>query len=305
MCVTSPPYWGLRDYGHPGQLGLEPTISEYVERLTEVFSLVRQLLSEDGTLWLNVGDSYNAAGRKGHGTRQGFKQGTNRASAAGHDHVRPSADDLKPKDLCMIPARVALALQADGWYLRSDIIWHKPNPMPESVTDRPTKSHEYLFLLSKNERYYYDHEAMREAAVKGAAGSLFHTGKTGEHQLGRASRKPRIDAAARKELRTDTESRHRSSIPGGQSLMAEPDGRRNRRTVWTVPTQPYAGAHFAVFPPRLIEPCILGGSRRGDIVFDPFFGSGTTGAVAARHGRLWLGCELNEEYKPLWEKRTA
>lgn len=273
-CVTSPPYFGLRDYGVDGQLGLEPTPDEYVANMVEVFRCVRDVLADDGTLWLNIGDSYNAAGRTGHGARVGYKQGTNRASATGADNCRPSVDGLKPKDLIGIPWLLAFALRADGWYLRQDIIWHKPSPMPESVRDRCTKAHEYIFLLSKSERYFFDSEAMREDAVKGAAGSTFNSGKTAAHQLGRSSDKERVE-----------------------------DGKRNRRSVWTVATRPYKGAHFATFPPALIEPCILAGSRPGDIVLDPFMGSGTTAAVALQHGRRYLGCELNPEYGRLQDER--
>lgn len=300
-CVTSPPYFGLRDYGHPGQIGLEKTPAEFVAALVEVFDGVRDLLADDGVLWLNLGDSYNAAGRDGHGTRTGYKQSTNRASATKADNCRPSVDWLKPKDLIGIPWRVAFALQEAGWYLRQDVIWHKPNPMPESVTDRCTKAHEYLFLLSKSERYFFDSEAIKEQAVKGAANSDFHTGKTAEHQLGRASTKPR-----------KSNSTNASAMPGAtehsglhrEGTEREPEN-RNRRSVWTVPTQPYGGAHFATFPPALIEPCILAGSRPGDLVLDPFMGSGTTAQVAQALGRQWIGCELNEEYAPLQQARTA
>lgn len=300
-CVTSPPYFGLRDYGHPGQIGLEKTPAEFVAALVEVFDGVRDLLADDGVLWLNLGDSYNAAGRDGHGARTGYKQGTNRASATKADNCRPSVDWLKPKDLIGIPWRVAFALQEAGWYLRQDVIWHKPNPMPESVTDRCTKAHEYLFLLSKSERYFFDAEAIKEQAVKGAANSDFHTGKTAEHQLGRASTKPR-----------KSNSTNDSAVPGAtehsglhrEGTEREPEN-RNRRSVWTVPTQPYGGAHFATFPPALIEPCILAGSRPGDLVLDPFMGSGTTAQVAQALGRQWIGCELNEEYAPLQQARTA
>ena len=301
MCVTSPPYFGLRDYGHHGQIGLEKTPAEFVAALVEVFDGVRELLADDGVLWLNLGDSYNAAGRAGHGTRQGCKQGTNRASATKADNCRPSVDWLKPKDLIGIPWRVAFALQEAGWYLRQDVIWHKPNPMPESVTDRCTKAHEYMFLLTKSERYFFDAEAIKEQAVKGAANSDFHTGKTAEHQLGRASTKPR-----------KSNSTNDSAVPGAtehsglhrEGTEREPEN-RNRRSVWTVPTQPYNGAHFAVFPAALIEPCILAGSRPGDLVLDPFMGSGTTAQVAQQLGRQWIGCELNTEYAPLQQARTA
>ena len=295
MCVTSPPYYGLRDYGHPGQLGLEETPAEYVAAMVEVFALVRELLTDDGVLWLNLGDSYNAhPGQRKTTDAAGAKQQTVRGATAAPSR---SVADLKPKDLLGIPWRVAFALQAAGWYLRQDMIWHKPNPMPESVTDRCTKSHEYLFLLSKSERYFFDHDAIKEEAV---GQNLHDLTVPGYHAPGQAP-----NTGNRKALRTDIESRHRSQIKGGQSLQAEPDGRRNRRSVWTVPTQPYTGAHFATFPPALIEPCILAGSRPGDTVLDCFFGSGTTGEVAGNLGRNWIGCEINEGYAPLQRARTA
>lgn len=279
-CVTSPPYFGLRDYGHPGQIGLEKTPAEYVAALVEVFDGVRELLADDGVLWLNLGDSYNAAGREGHGTRQGYKQGSNRASATKADNCRPSVADLKPKDLVGIPWRVAFALQARGWYLRQDIIWHKPNPMPESVTDRCTKAHEYLFLLTKSERYFFDHVAIQEP-------------ETMKPQNRLTPRKANPDA----KVHGMPEYRQQEGGTGG--------GMRNRRSVWSVNTAPYGGAHFATFPPALIEPCILAGSRPGDVVLDPFMGSGTTAQVAQALGRQWIGCKLNTEYAPLQQARTA
>ena len=318
MCVTSPPYFGLRDYGHAGQLGLEATPAEFVAAMVEVFALVRELLADDGVLWLNLGDSYNAAGRTGHGTRQGFKQGTNRASAEKADNCRPSVETLKPKDLIGIPWRVAFALQADGWYLRQDIIWHKPNPMPESVTDRCTKAHEYLFLLSKSERYYWNAEAMREQAaetsvarwaqdVEGQIGSDRVPGKTNGNMKAVGGPRSKRDSFKRED------SKRAEVIPGQTVGTHRPDrdesewdtATRNRRSVWTVPTVPYSGAHFATFPPALIEPCILAGSRSGDTVLDCFFGSGTTGEVAGNLGRNWIGCEINDEYAPLQQARTA
>lgn len=254
-CVTSPPYFGLRDYGHSGQIGLEQTPSQYVETMVEVFRCVRDILADDGTLWLNLGDSY-AAGGMGPGSG---KQLTNRGtSTGGHmDKPRKAPDGFKPKDLLGIPWRVAFALQADGWYLRQDIIWHKPNPMPESVRDRCTRSHEYIFLMSKSERYYFDSDAMQEPA---------------------------------------------QSSKGASSNGS---GMRNRRSVWTVATRPYKGAHFATYPAALIDPCVLAGSRHGDIVLDPFMGSGTTAAVAIRHGRQYMGCEVNPEYKTLQDERLS
>jgi DNA modification methylase len=279
MCVTSPPYFGLRDYGHPGQIGLEQTPEEYIAAMVEVFRCVRDVLADDGTLWLNLGDSYGAVGGN---TYAGFNERWNGTGGAGNKQDaalvgvtdRKIATGLKPKNLLGIPWRVALALQADGWILRQDIIWHKPNPMPESVRDRCTKAHEYIFLMSKSERYYFDSEAMKEVAVRGHAGSDFRKGKTAIHQENRISQAERVD-----------------------------DGKRNRRSVWTVATRPYKGAHFATFPPALIEPCVLAGSRPGDIVLDPFMGSGTTAAVAKQHGRQYIGCELNEDYWPLQEER--
>ena len=312
-CVTSPPYFGLRDYGHPGQIGLEKTPAEYVAALVEVFEGVRDLLADDGVLWLNLGDSY--AGYHGNknsevptSSTNGWTNGYNENKRGG---ARPQDIGLKPKDLVGAPWRVAFALQEAGWYLRQDIIWHKPNPMPESVTDRCTKAHEYLFLLTKSERYYFDAVAIQEDAQiwTGRAGTFDRSGNpVADHVIpgqSAAQHRPRVNERDRKALRTDVENRHRSSIPGGQSLQAEPNGKRNRRSVWTVPTQPYSGAHFAVFPAALIEPCILAGSRPGDVVLDPFMGSGTTAQVAQALGRQWIGCELNTEYAPLQQARTA
>ena len=286
-CVTSPPYWGLRDYGHDGQIGLESTPEAYVARMVEVFREVRRVLRDDGTCWLNLGDSYAAArggtpmsaetlagGVSGRGdlvAKRGRKSGYT-------PHRDPAAHGLKHKDLVGIPWRVAFALQADGWWLRQDIIWHKPNPMPESVRDRCTKSHEYVFLLTKSERYFYDAEAVSEAAVLGAhvreRSSNFK--KAGQEPLGRHLR-------------------------GAEKIVC--NGTRNRRSVWTVTTKPYSGAHFAVMPPDLVEPCIKAGCPEGGTVLDPFAGSGTTLAVAAELGRNGIGCELNPEYIGLAERR--
>lgn len=276
MCVTSPPYFGLRNYGHEGQLGLEQTPDQYVAAMVEVFRCVWDVLADGGTLWLNIGDSYARTGGTDRKVSASAKVGSTRNTMEQiGDRTQRAPTGLKDKDLIGIPWRLAFALQADGWYLRQDIIWHKPNPMPESVRDRCTKAHEYVFLLSKSERYFFDGEAMREDAVKGAAGSTFNTGKTAAHQMGRSSAAERVE-----------------------------DGKRNRRSVWTVATRPYKGAHFATFPPALIEPCILAGSRPGDIVLDPFMGSGTTAAVALQHGRQYLGCELNPAYQPLQDARV-
>jgi DNA modification methylase len=291
-CVTSPPYFGLRDYGHPGQIGLEKSPAEYVAALVEVFECVRELLADDGVLWLNLGDSYTGSAKSG-----GANQNDGGPMYRGETLPTKKGDGLKPKDLMGMPWRVAFALQAAGWYLRQDIIWHKPNPMPESVTDRCTKAHEYLFLLTKSERYYFDADAIKEDAVGQNLHDLTGPGYAAPGQA--------PNTGNRKALRTDIESRHRSQINGGQSLQAEPDGRRNRRSVWTVPTQPYSGAHFAVFPAALIEPCVLAGSRPGDVVLDSFMGSGTTAQVAQALGRQWIGCEINTEYAPLQQARTA
>lgn len=307
-CVTSPPYFGLRDYGHPGQLGLEQTPEQYIAAMVEVFRCVWDVLADDGTLWLNIGDSYARTGGTDRKVSATAKVGSTRNTMEQmSDRTTKAPSGLKDKDLIGIPWMLAFALRSDGWYLRQDIIWHKPNPMPESVTDRCTKAHEYLFLLSKSPRYFIDPEGLKEAANGGAKGSEFHTGKTGGHQMGRASAKPRSkrdsfkrDGSKRGEpIVGQAEGTHRED----REESAYPTETRNKRSVWTVATVPYSGAHFATFPPELIEPCILAGSKPGQIVLDPFFGSGTTGMVAQNLGRQWLGCELNPEYKPLQDER--
>jgi DNA modification methylase len=279
-CVTSPPYWGLRDYGHDGQIGLESTPEAYVARMAEVFREVRRVLRDDGTCWLNLGDSYNAYnGNRGSSTSfQAATEEANPSFPAGHGL---SCKSLKNKDLCGIPWRVAFALQADGWWLRQDIIWHKPNPMPESVRDRCTKAHEYVFLLTKSERYFYDAAAVSEEGA--------WCGK----QLGIVrGRKIRAESMGRKPSGNE--------VPGADATAP---ARRNRRSVWTITTKPYSGAHFAVMPPDLVEPCIKAGCPEGGTVLDPFAGSGTTLAVAAELGRNAIGCELNPEYIALAERR--
>jgi DNA modification methylase len=289
-CVTSPPYWGLRDYGHAGQLGLEKTPDEYVANMVEVFRLVRDLLNDDGTLWLNLGDTYAA--------NRGYQVPDSKWVDVGNSvGMKADAIGLKPKDLIGIPWRVAFALQADGWHLRSDIIWAKPNPMPESVKDRPTRSHEYIFLMSKRERYYYDADAIKEPALYHDIAGMDETGyKDAKKFNGKHSDKQRGHGR-----------RHDGFNDRWDAMTKEEQrgGFRNKRDVWTVATKPYSGAHFAVFPPALIEPCILAGSRSGDVVLDPFFGSGTTGEVAERLGRKWIGIELNEKYAPLQRERVA
>jgi DNA modification methylase len=282
--VTSPPYWGLRDYGNDGQLGLEPSPEEYTARLVGVFREVRRVLREDGTLWLNLGDSYTSGGRKERDPgRSKIHPAFEGESFA--DGLRPDTPvGLKPKDLVGVPWRVAFALQADGWWLRSDIIWAKPNPMPESVTDRPTKAHEYLFLLAKSQRYYFDQDAVREPS-----------------EYPDDNRKAR---QKKDDYNTQMGNRGRvRSVINPINDKAYPQ--RNVRSVWTVPTQPFPGAHFAVFPPKLIEPCIKAGSSEGDAVLDPFCGSGTTGVVALRLDRRFVGIEINPEYCELaWQRIT-
>lgn len=274
-CVTSPPYWGLRDYGHTGQLGLESTPELYVAAMVDVFRGVRRALRDDGTLWVNIGDCYASSPSGG----AGVSGSTIGGSTASQTEFRKSTKHrnvprgLKQKDLIGIPWLLAFALRADGWYLRQEIIWHKPNPMPESVTDRCTKAHEQIFLLSKSERYHYDGDAIASPVSYGNGSSHFDRGQGG---VSRTSNRPRVD--------------HET---------------RNKRSVWTVASQPYSEAHFATFPPKLIEPCILAGSKPGDIVLDPFFGSGTTGAVAEKHGRRWIGFDINPEYAKLQAERTA
>lgn len=272
-CVTSPPYYGLRDYGRAGQIGLEETPAAYVSRLVAVFREVRRVLRDDGTLWLNLGDSYATAARIRSETAGSSDGAVRRADIPA---LRNAADGLKEKDLIGVPWRVAFALQADGWYLRSDIIWHKPNPMPESVTDRPTKAHEYIFLLSKSPRYYYDAAAIKEAAAYPRDGVRVATPKNAALGL-----KP-------------------TTAYGAESN----DGMRNKRSVWTVTPKPYKGAHFAVYPPDLIEPCILAGAPEWGIVLDPFGGSGTTGGVAVKNNRLAILCELNPDYAALIPDRV-
>jgi DNA modification methylase len=335
MCVTSPPYFGLRDYGHEGQIGMEDTPQKYIEEMVEVFSCVKDILADDGVLWVNIGDSYNGSG--GQGTKPNIMS---KEAAEGRGGKAIKVDGIKPKDLIGIPWMLAFALRADGWYLRQDIIWHKPNPMPESVTDRCTKAHEYIFLLSKSQQYFYDNEAIK-VPVKEDWGT-----------------------------RDRTNGKYHNEGTGLQphSGLEKSYEMANKRSVWSINTKPYKGAHFAVFPEELIEPCILAGtSQKGhcpkcnarwlrqvehtnmvlnktdrnnnrgtrtgasgtmvspaknittgwipscncgvdpiaDIVFDPFMGSGTTAQVAQQLGRKYLGCELNPDYKALQDKRVA
>ena len=279
MCVTSPPYYGLRDYGgEENQIGQEQSPEEYVEAMVDVFRKVRDVLADDGTLWLNIGDSYYNYRKDGCIPKQTFAN--NRQDLPKTTPRRSNKlVGYKDKDLIGIPWMLAFALRADGWYLRQDIIWHKPNPMPESVKDRCTKSHEYIFLLSKSKYYHYDHEAIKEPAV-------------GERWGG--------NTPINMDNTKDTDNQF-SGLTRPRKMIYD---KRNKRSVWKVTTKPYKGAHFAVFPEELIEPCILAGSEKGDIVLDPFMGSGTTAMVAKSLGRDYIGCELHEDYGNLIQKRV-
>jgi DNA modification methylase len=301
-CVTSPPYWGLRDYGVAGQIGLEATPEIFVRKMVEVFREVRRVLKGDGTCWVNLGDSYAQDKKWG-----GASGGKNYTSHGGGYSRERKFSGLKPKDLVGIPWRVAFALQADGWWLRSDIIWHKPNPMPESVTDRPTKAHEYIFLLTKSERYFYDAEAIKEESSWDSGDTKMPDGwDTGEGGHGSFHRNGR-EKGGRK---TDKQRGHSRRHAGFNDRWDEMEkaqqcsGKRNKRDVWTVGTFAFPEAHFATYPPDLIKPCILAGSRAGEVVLDPFGGSGTTGQVALELGRRAIIIELNPKYVKLIENRT-
>jgi DNA modification methylase len=304
-CVTSPPYFGLRDYGVDGQMGLEPTPDEFVAGMVEVFREVRRVLRDDGTLWLNIGDSYSSGGRgsydaddkEANGTSRpprkrgsqldaGFHEAARQAGSVGRAWVKPPLG-YKPKDLLGIPWMLAFALRADGWYLRQDIIWSKPNPMPESVRDRCTKAHEYLFLLSKGPRYHYDAEAIAEPLS--------------DNPVTRA-RNNRADKGIVGPMALHGTGIGQSGNGGFERAAAE---QRNKRSVWEVATQPFSEAHFATYPPALIEPCILAGCPKGGTVLDPFFGAGTTGLVADRLQRDCIGIELNPEYAEIAQRRIA
>jgi len=326
MCVTSPPYYGLRDYGtaewaggdnsceHEGlvisnnrnfideggrgsnkkaissgdclkcgatrkdlQIGNEQTPQEFIDNLVEVFACVWDILADDGTLWVNLGDSY------ANNSSQASNNGRARFGNPREKVVNRIGNGYKQKDLMGMPWRLAFALQDFGWYLRQDIIWHKPNPMPESVQDRCTKSHEYIFLLTKNQKYYFDADSIKEECIN-----------TEEQQIAKRNKK---------QHRFNAQEHEAKFVQHNFSKIETVYEKRNKRDVWSVPVKPYSGAHFAVYPEELIEPCILAGSKAGDIVLDPFFGSGTTGQVSQNLGRKWIGCELNKDYETLQNER--
>ena len=305
-CVTSPPYWGLRDYGHAGQIGLEPTPEEFVLALVEVFSEVRRVLRGDGTAWVNMGDTY--ARDPGKGDRADYLGLHKNLADSGCRHAsqKRTMAGLKPKDLIGVPWRLAFALQADGWYLRSDIIWSKPNPMPESVTDRPTKAHEYIFLLTKSERYYYDAEAIYEPFAPATTPRAMRAQESDARADGVPGQPPHALHAPRSYKGSSfTKGKTAAVKPTvGQGERVEAEG-RNKRTVWTVSTQPFKQAHFATFPPDLIEPCIKAGCPVGGTVLDPFGGAGTTGLVADRLQRDAILIELNPEYAQMARERIV
>lgn len=297
-CVTSPPYFGLRDYGHDEQVGLESTPEEYVAKLVEIFREVSRVLRDDGTLWLNIGDSYAGSGR-GPGKNINGKQ---HHLEGKHNCLTP--EGLKPKDLIGIPWMVAFALRADGWYLRQDIIWAKPNPMPESVTDRCTKSHEYIFLLSKSNKYYYDADSIKEDSVteeNRPSGVVrereyeYDSKRNNNPKAYRATSKPKGSFNGKTESMAST----------GQNAFRAVVEKRNKRSVWVVTTKPYKEAHFATYPIELIAPCIKAGCPGGGIVYDPFMGSGTTAEACHRLKRRWIGSELNEEYCEIANNRMS
>jgi len=289
--VTSPPYWGLRDYGVNGQIGLEESVDEYINALVAVFREVRRVLKDEGTLWVNLGDTYAGSngGRNSDGKANvGGNSIQSIGQATGIVARAKTVQGLKPKDLVGLPWRLAFALQQDGWYLRQDIIWNKTNPMPESVRDRPTRAHEYIFLLSKSPVYFYDHEAIKEAAIYGTQDVRGSVGAMGPQQSVRRS-------AARGSF---------SGKRGDDSFRAIKE-KRNKRSVWTVAIKPIKDAHFATFPELLIQPCIIAGCPKGGVVLDPFFGSGTTGVVALKHERNYIGIELNPRYIDIAKRRLS
>ena len=330
-CVTSPPYYGLRDYQVEGQIGLEETPEEYIEKLVVVFREVKRVLKKDGTLWVNMGESYAGSGKGGATHPENakhYKQGTNHGMIGDAAVTKVGYGNCKPKDMIGTPWMLAFALRADGWYLRQDIIWAKPNPMPESVKDRCTKSHEYIFLLSKSKKYYYDHESIKEDCVgdenaktfRGGAycnQSTFINSEGGKRKEKGNYKTPAgwdVDEGSHGTIHREGRTRY-----GGKKYTENPDvffrtksgdaykptGKRNKRDVWTVATRGFKEAHFATFQPELIEPCILAGSRIGDVVIDPFSGSGTVGVVCEKYDREYIGIELNADYVEIQQRRIA
>jgi len=286
-CITSPPYYALRDYGVDGQIGLEKTPEEYISRLVEVFAEVKRVLRDDGTLWVNIGDSYAGSGKGGNPDM--YAHGVISHYRLSKGISTPVFDGIKSKDLIGIPWMLAFALRADGWYLRQDIIWQKPNPMPESVTDRCTKSHEYIFIMSKSKKYYFNQ--IKESCSQSNVDDFL--------------RRKRRKMTAQKCNSNGFYKETRPDLCRSRENYMPSNFMRNKRSVWTVYPQPFKGAHFATFPPELIRPCILAGSRPGGIVLDPFFGSGTTGLVATEHGRGFIGIEINPEYVKIAQERLS
>lgn len=320
--VTSPPFWNMRDYEVAGQIGLESSLQEWVDTMVEVFALARELLRDDGVLWLELGDAYASQGGPGwqgkNGQRADRRFTQTRDSVAMREIGRRPPDGLKPKDLMGQPWRVAFALQESGWYLRSEIIWHRPNPMPESVVDRPTKAHSTIFLLTKSPRYYYDASAIAEPVTGNAhargdgVNPKARNSKVAGWAEGPGSHATLAHAKSKKDsgraaqgLRDSTKfgrgagwrNKQNESFSGAVSQLVET---RNVRTVWTIPPEPFSGAHFATFPRDLVRRCVLASTKPGDVVFDPFLGSGTVAQVADELGRQWIGCELNREYAAMY-----
>lgn len=334
MCVTSPPYWGLRDYKMGGQIGLEKSLTDWVGTMQTVFGLVYEVLRDDGTLWLNLGDSYGTSGGdrlKGFNSRYfGTPDKGGKQAEFGAHHPKMRSRGTRKKNLLGQPWRAAFALQDWGWNLRSDIIWHKPNPMPETVRDRPTKAHEHIFLMSKSGKYYYDADAIAEpvsadtharvargrdgggqnpkalAAGMGKTPAGWDTSPDGDHRglegryAGKAADKPDLGKGKHR-VRIKANTEYTAAI----SAIQEGKLTRNIRDVWPIGTEGYKGAHFATFPRELVRRCILAGSKPGDIILDPFHGSGTTGEVAVSLGRHFVGLELNPEYVKLCQARKT
>ncbi|MFB5946095.1 DNA-methyltransferase [Albibacterium profundi] len=318
MCVTSPPYFNLRDYGHPGQIGNEATPELFIQKLVDVFREVKRTLKDDGTLWVNIGDSYWGSG-KGYADTKTENRG-NSASRLSKKTVYDKSVNIKNKDLIGIPWMLAFALRADGWYLRQDIIWHKPNCMPESVTDRCTKSHEYIFMLSKSAKYYYDQDSIKEPAIWDVDGNktaarkarVKDTHKSLPTEKVNALRKGSFKDAAKFNGKHQDKQRGHSRRHAGfndrwDAMTKEQQctGMRNKRSVWSISPAQFREAHFATFPEKLVVPCIKAGSPRGGVILDPFFGAGTTGLVARKLNRDFIGIELSEQYIRIAETRLS